>query len=188
MTLDLIPVSQLTSELGVQKTVLAERRNALGISSVKIGRNSYITKTDYDLLLELNDFIKSGGTTPEFLKSKGNNPYGNIRSHAANVPSTTSLPRDISAGLWDALVMGIRDKFAIQLLPSPDPLANYRLLEEAKEKGWALPTSQLLPILGLKSLPRLRCDDAGAFFCRRGFRFERQPKEGLESEWKIQKL
>ena len=109
-----------------------------------------------------------------------------LRAAPQAVIVTPNSPLDTSVTIWSAIASSVQDKFSIQLLPQPDPLANYRLLEEVAKKGWALPTSQLLPMLGLKSVPRLECDGS-TFFSRRGFRFERQPKTGLESEWRVSK-
>ena len=62
----------------------------------------------------------------------------------------------------------------------PDPLANLELLDRVAEKGWLLSTSQLAPLLGLKSLHR-------AEFCRYGFRFTRVGRNGAESAWRVGK-
>jgi hypothetical protein len=62
----------------------------------------------------------------------------------------------------------------------PDPLANLELLDRVAEKGWLLSTSQLAPLLGLKSLH-------GSEFCRYGFVFTRVGRNGAESAWRVEK-
>ena len=62
----------------------------------------------------------------------------------------------------------------------PDPLANLELLERVAEKGWLLSTSQLAPLLGLRSL-------SGKALERYGFTFTRVGRNGAESAWQVEK-
>ncbi|MEB3355956.1 MAG: hypothetical protein VKK04_04465 [Synechococcales bacterium] len=48
------------------------------------------------------------------------------------------------------------------------------------DRGWLVSTSELAPILGLKSLN-------GAEFERYGFRFVRSGKNGSQSAWRVEK-
>jgi len=53
-------------------------------------------------------------------------------------------------------------------------------LERVAEKGWLLSTSQLAPLLGLRSL-------SGKVFERYGFSFTRVGRNGAESAWRVGK-
>ncbi len=61
-----------------------------------------------------------------------------------------------------------------------DPLANLELLEKACSYKWLLSTSQLAPLLGVKSL-------TGKEIHRYGFTFTRVGRNGAESAWAIAK-
>jgi hypothetical protein len=67
---------------------------------------------------------------------------------------------------------------APQAAPPPDPLENLRRIEEAHRNSWKLSSSQLAPLLGLKSL-------TGKEFSRFGYTFTRCGKNGGESAWSI---
>ena len=177
MTLDLIPVSQLTSELGIQKTVLAERRNALGISPVKIGRNSYIAKTDYDLLLELNDWVRSGKTTPEFLKMKGLELNGNVRKNgletSANALGTLAVDNTSS-------FIQLVHEIATALQPKTNPIEHWFSLERAAASNLLLSSLEVKQLIGVKPM--------GSSFTRGSFVFIRYGRIGSSTAWKVEKL
>lgn len=61
---------------------------------------------------------------------------------------------------------------------TPDPLANLRMLQEACDRGWLLSSSQLAPLVGLKSLH-------GKAFERHGFKFVKVGRNGVQSAWKV---
>jgi len=92
---------------------------------------------------------------------------------------TQDTPPKLDPSLALALVVdAIAGK--LQDLTLADPMVNLRSLEEACDRGWLLSTSQLAPLLGLKSLN-------GKEFCRYGFRFTRVGRNGSESAWRVGK-
>ena len=64
--------------------------------------------------------------------------------------------------------------------PPANPLENIRRIQEAHDRQWKLSTSQLAPLLGMKSL-------SGSEIKRFGFVFTRVGKNGVESAWSISK-
>lgn len=191
------------------RTGLSNRMEALGIEAYKEGKQYYVPVDAVEQLDALNECLKrSGATLAECARSIQQMQNSSQEDSCAIAESGASLadakimsdPNNNSNNRVDkttdergSAINSWQYSKSMPTLPYPwvnwmqqaiDPLANYRLLDEVAQKGWALPTSQLLPMLGLKSVPRLTWDEGGAFFRRRGFKFERQPKEGLESEWR----
>lgn len=86
-----------------------------------------------------------------------------------------------AAGLIDAIAGRVVELVSLNPSgrPTPDPLVRLRLLQEACDQGWLLSTSQLAPLLGVKSL-------SGQVIERYGFRFTRVGRNGIESAWRIE--
>jgi hypothetical protein len=66
-SLDLIPVSQLSSRYSINRSVVYTRLKELKIKPQKIGKQSYINPTELNLLDKLDKHLKNGGITSEFL-------------------------------------------------------------------------------------------------------------------------
>lgn len=86
------------------------------------------------------------------------------------------------ASMLDAIAGKVVDIITVRTVEAAplDPLANLRTLDEAAQRGWLLSTSQLAPLLGLKTL-------TGQTIDRYGFTCTRQGRNGMESAWKITK-
>lgn len=70
-----------------------------------------------------------------------------------------------------------------QVTPPPAPISpveNLRDIQEACDRGWYLSSSQLAPLLGLKTLH-------GQEIKRHGFTFTRVGRDGRSSSWKVSK-
>ena len=177
---DSLPVASLQERYGISRSVLYERINALQISSEKRGNKAYVNAEQIQLLDNLHAFLQGGGSTADFLASAGLSatPSGD---ESALVPAGQYAPLDAQALV--ALVGAIAER----LTPPPAapvaftyPLANLEALERAAEHGWLLSTSQLAPLLGMKSL-------TGKALTRYGFTCTRVGKNGAESAWAVQK-
>ncbi len=85
-----------------------------------------------------------------------------------------------AASLIDAIAGKVVEIIRLNQIESiaPDPLANLRMLQEACDRGWLLSSSQLAPLLGVKSL-------SGRTIERFGFTFTRVGRNGIESAWKV---
>jgi hypothetical protein len=178
-TLDSLPVASLQQRYGISRSVLYERINALQISSEKRGNKAYVNAEQIELLDNLHAFLQNGGSTADFLASAG---LSTLLSGDDQLATQSAL---LDAKALAALVVAI----AQQITPSPVaspvaitfPLANLEALERATTNGWLLSTSQLAPLLGLKTL-------TGKALTRYGFTCQRVGKNGTESAWSVSKV
>lgn len=176
--LDSLPVASLQKRYDIARSVVYERIKALRIETEKRGNKAYVNAQQIELLDNLHAFLKGGGSTAEFLAFTG-------------LSAEQSAEQDEVSALQPAGQMAMEQMEAIALLveaiaqrlptsPPADPLANLQALEQAAQNGWLLSTSQLAPLLGLKTL-------SGKELHRYGFTFTRVGKNGAESAWAIAK-
>jgi len=185
-TLDSLPVASLQQRYGISRSVLYERINALQISSEKRGNKAYVNAEQIELLDNLHAFLQNGGSTADFLASAG---LSTLLSGDDQLATQSAL---FDAKAMAALVVAILQERGVanaqQITPSPVaspvaitfPLANLEALERATTNGWLLSTSQLAPLLGLKTL-------TGKALTRYGFTCQRVGKNGNESAWSVSK-
>ncbi len=181
--LDLIPVSRLSDRYGVARSNIYNRLSGLGIEPEKQGGKAYLNADQLRLMDALDQHLKAGGTIADFQPGGqlSYRPTGHVEPsyRAQDSPATLSLSRKGDQSLALAMVVdAIAGKMA-SLKPA-DPLANLRTLDEAAQQGWLLSTSQLAPLLGVKTL-------TGQTIHRYGFICTRQGRNGVESAWKITK-
>ncbi|MGL5922177.1 hypothetical protein [Chroococcidiopsis sp.] len=180
MEIDKVSITKLEKRYSIAKSVLYDRMNALGIKPEKIGNRSYLSGEQLQLLDELQEHMKSGGSLAMFADriSKQTAEQSNMMVAGQTTEQSTeqsALLRIVTASLLDRQ-------------PAPttlDPFENRRKLKEIAEEGWHISTSELLPLLGLKSIPPL--DDHNRF-TRMGFVFWKVGKVGREYEWRITKV
>ena len=179
--IDRIPVNQLMQRYDLVKSAVYKRLNDLGITPQKVGNKSFVNAEQLRLLDDLHQFIKSGGTMPEFLESRGIQPAQNSSSEESSRLSTVQ-PDLIN------LVLALADRVANRLQPAspePDPLAYYQKLEDAARNGWLMRTSEIAELLDL-SISEMqyygdRFSEAGFTFTKAGYR------SGGETAWKVSK-
>jgi hypothetical protein len=193
-TLDRISVSQLPDRYSITRSVVYNRLNDLKIKPERQGNKAYVNAQQLDLLDRLHQHIQQGGITADFLatlepsarasaipsglQSAGQSARASGLQSAEPSARASGLQ---SAGqmLVDAQTLTVLGEMVARSLPAPDPFINLRLLQEACDRGWLLSTSQLAPLLGVKSLN-------GQVVERYGFRFTRVGKNGIESAWRIE--
>jgi molybdopterin converting factor small subunit len=162
------------------------------------GKNIY-NAAQIALMDQLDTHLKTGGTIATFPAADRSDEQSDLSyvsrdtSHSSyrtqdnpkltyrtqDNPSLEPAPMAMTfAGVIDAIAAKVVDAFEQQ--QPVDQLANLRAIEEAYEKGWQLSTSQLAPLLGLKSL-------SGSEIQRFGFTFTRTGRNGSESAWRITK-
>lgn len=179
--IDRIPVNQLMQRYGLVKSAVYKRLTDLGIEPQRVGNKSYVNAEQLRLLDDLHQFIKSGGTMPEFLESRGIQPAQN--SSSGNSSGLSTIQPDVID-----LVSAIAAQFANRLQPpppEPDPLAYYQKLEDAARNGWLMRTSEIAALLDL-SISEMqyygdRFSEAGFTFTKSGYR------SGGETAWKVSK-
>ncbi|MDG2618010.1 hypothetical protein P7L53_17355 [Thermoleptolyngbya sichuanensis XZ-Cy5] len=176
--IDRIPVNQLMQRYGLVKSAVYKRLNDLGIDPQKVGNKSFVNAEQLRLLDDLHQFIKSGGTMPEFLESRGIQPAQNSSS------GDSSGLSNIQPDAID-LVLVIADQVANRLQPPQDPLAYYQKLEDAARNGWLMRTSEIADLLDL-SISEMQY--YGDCFSEAGFTFTKSGyRAGGETAWKVSK-
>jgi hypothetical protein len=180
--IDRIQVNQLSDRYdGLAKSAIYTRMEALKIKPERIGNRSYVNAQQLQLLDALHEFINSGGTTAEFLESRGlNKPQDGMEG----------LSSGLSTGQPDLvrLVTAIASEIVSRVQPQrpdPNPFAYYQMLEDAYRNGWLLSTSEIADLLDLSPAEMRHYGDsfseAGFVFTKAGYR------AGGEVAWKVSK-
>ncbi len=174
-TLDRISVAQLPARYSITRSVVYDRLNDLEIKSERQGNKAYINAEQLDLLDRLHEYIQAGGITADFIASARQSG-----SQSARQSGSQSGLQSAGQMALDAQALTVLGEMMTRFVPAPDPLANLRAIQEACDQGWWLSTSQLAPLLGVKSL-------SGQIIERYGFRFTRMGRNGAESAWRVEK-
>lgn len=191
------PVKDLPDRYSIGRTILYERMNALNITPERQGNRGYITLEQLNLLDDLDKHIKSGQTTPEFLRQhgitsepgvynvrsvrseRGEQMENGFQTETAIARRESSIPTTL-VQLPEELIQIL----ALFLDSRVDPFHQYDALAKAAREGYYLPTSMLLPLLSRKSIPKLDDHDR---FKSMGFVFWKLGKIGNQYQWKITK-
>jgi hypothetical protein len=173
--LDLIPIGNLIDRYGVARSNIYNRLSGLGIEPEKQGGKAYINADQLALMDALNQHLKGGGTIADF---QGQLSYRTGRSEKSY--KTQDNLNSLEVTEQPALIATLMSAIAAFQPQQKDPLANLETLERVAEKGWLLSTSQLAPLVGVKT-------PTGKQFTRYGFTFTRAGKNGAESAWKVTK-
>lgn len=194
--LDRFPVAQLPNRYKLKgRSNVYERLSYLDIKPEKVGRFAYINADQLEAMDQLHLHIQTGqpmngfGTSDRSSDSMDDTsdlsyrPVGHEHLSyktqdtpaSYHLPSVTPLPL-----LSDERLFQFLELMAQHLTARSNPLANLEAIEQAYEHGWLLSTSQLAPLLGVKSI-------TGKTVSRFGFQFERVGRNGTESAWQISK-
>jgi hypothetical protein len=201
--LDSFTIKDFESRYGVTRSNIYNRISGLRdkgyyMEPEKQGNRAVYNADQLALMDQLDQHIKGGRATAEFPAFNeptqlSYRPTGQPQPSykTQDTPSTELAPMTFGiASMMDAIASKVADiinsrqsiPVEIQLpenMQQPDPLANFRSLQEVADRGWLLSTSQLAPLLELKSLP------GKAAFDRYGFRFTKAGKNGSETAWKV---
>ncbi|HEY9662405.1 MAG TPA: hypothetical protein V6C65_28450 [Allocoleopsis sp.] len=207
--LDSFTIKNLESRYGVARSNIYNRIDGLkkkgfALEPEKQQGKSVFNADQIALMDQLDTHLKGGGTIADFgnsgisatsetsgISPRSDRPTGQVepsyktqdmlKADAASIPFGMGAVIDaIAAKVVEILSFRQTTQLAPPLIAPSDPLANLRALEEAYEKGWLLSSSQLAPLVGLKSLH-------GKAFDRFGFRFTKVGRNGAEAAWKITK-
>ena len=180
--LDSLTIKDLESRYGVARSNVYNRINRLKekgypLEPEKRGAKSIFNADQVQVMDALDSHIKAGNEIASFAAAGGHTDLLRVSQDTWKPSHRT---QDITR-VDESKMVGVLLGALASLQPTePDPLANLELLERVAEKGWLLSTSQLAPLLGLKSLH-------GAEFCRYGFVFTRVGRNGAESAWRVGK-
>jgi len=182
--LDSLTIKDLEARYGVTRSNIYNRINGLKekgypMEPEKQAGKSIFNADQVSVMDALDSHIKAGNEIASFPSADGVTPSYVLQDKAELTYRTPDTQPQFDQSLALALVV---EALAGKLQDSqpPDPLVNLRSLEEACDRGWLLSTSQLAPLLGLKSLN-------GKEFSRYGFRFTRVGRNGSESAWRVGK-
>ena len=180
--LDSLTIKDLEARYGVARSNVYNRINGLKekgypLEPEKRGAKSIFNADQVQVMDALDSHIKAGNEIASFAAAGGHTDLLRVSQDTWKPSHRT---QDITRGDESKMVGVLLGALASLQPTEPDPLANLELLERVAEKGWLLSTSQLAPLLGLKSLH-------GAEFCRYGFVFTRVGRNGAESAWRVGK-
>lgn len=152
------PVSQLPARYNIGKSQLYNRLKRLNIKPYFVSSKSYVTFTELELLDELHNFIKGGGTIKDFLKDVLHYDLEDKQDYAL----VNSIPVEITAIDFVKVLM---------------------VLDEFKVRGWLITTKQLALLLN-KSPNTFY---GKKYYNYRGFKLRRLEDSTNESTWEITK-
>jgi hypothetical protein len=186
--IDRFPVSRLPDRYALARSAVYTRMEALGIQPQKIGNKAYINADQLRLLDELDQFIRRGGQTAEFLDLKG---------LQKSKPDTSNLSSGLSTVQPDSLqqIAAIAAQAAAQAIAQlmsrqasgvePDPLEYFEKLEQAARNGWKLRTAEVAYLL---KIPASEIELYGDSFTEAGFTFTKAGyRFGGEVAWSVSK-
>ncbi|MGF1496837.1 MAG: hypothetical protein ACFB8W_08445 [Elainellaceae cyanobacterium] len=196
------PVSQLPDIYGVARSQIYNRFDALQIQPYKLpgqGAKTFISSMDKSLMDRIHTLVSEQGMSladtvgqmtheGAFVPNMAPTGDNNLRQDRPIQPQdslvrqqdspmrqpygtqdTLMLSSQVSTEIVETLARAIATAANYQ---QQDSLDRYRQLEEIADRGWLVSTSELAPILGLKSLN-------GSEFERYGFRLRAIGQEWL---------
>ena len=201
---DRIPLKHIPQRYGIARSLLYTRMKDLEIKPEKDSKQAYLNALQLAQLDALNDHIRQGGTTTEFLSEKSNitqNP------HSANISNDSSRDggatfSDASSGeefnqtrharVADPEKLAWRNSTATHSLTTPNLWPSFyfpskylhlqylECLDRAASQNWLLTTLEVKKLLGVSPV--------GARYVRGSFAFIKCGKIGRQIGWRIEKL
>lgn len=195
--LDRILVCKLPSRYGIARSALYTRMKDLGIKPEKEGKQSYIGAEEMELLDALHEHLQRGGTTSEFLLLHNDLTWTDWtkESGTASDYSLAVLVEQLKQAPEIKLLLTAISHLLLAKAhyfePNINPFKCRLLLSEAVSSSCILTSSELIAILKIEKIPRLKKGQ----FARKGFLFTRVERNseipltsGREAEWKVSKL
>ena len=149
---------------------------ALGISPFKQGKRAYIHLEQLHQLDALHEHLAAGRHLQDFSTSAiETSQLEEVDVSNSSIDNTnTNAPLERLVNAAESLTGALMD-FA-----SPDPISNWRRLQEATENGWLLTTSQVRELTGAKP--------HGQSWQRGSFVFRKTGKIGREASWSVERV
>ncbi len=174
-------------ELKTRQSVY-DRLNAVKAEVLKEGNKSYVTEDVINLLDQLQDHLKLGGSIktftptvtatvqPEIDSVNSNLDNGSVNSKTDSVSSQLDSQENyVQLDLFEEIVFKVVEK----VVPS-NPISHWEKLDQAVERGYILSTSEVAELLGTKSKSKE--------WTRGSFKFIRRGKIGNQSGWQVTKI
>lgn len=93
------PTSELQHRYRIARSAVYNRLEQLGITPQRVGRKSFLSAAQLQLMDELHHFIQQGGDGAEFARSKGIKPKAKAMGQEASVAYLRVL-EDASSNGW----------------------------------------------------------------------------------------
>jgi len=187
--IDRFPVKELPNRYSINRSVLYTRLEKLGIKTSKEGNKSFIDGESLKLLDALDQHLKKGGTTSEFLDQttnptdKPDNPL--ISLNEGNYDNKTDKLDRPDKQTGQLANSGLLEQLFSLTLEAVENrrtgLNDLRDLQEIADNNWLLPTKRLAEIIGCS-----RSYFQGKkeiHYC--GFKLEKIGKQGNETLWRV---
>ena len=171
--IDPFPVAALPDRFSTSKQTVYTRMEALGISPIKQGKRAYIHLDQLHQLDALHDHLAAGGHLQDFSTSAIETHPVEKLDVSNQAVSNTDAPLTRLVNAAESLTGALMD------IASPDPISNWRRLQEATENGWLLTTSQVRELTGAKP--------HGQSWRRGSFVFRKRGKIGREASWSVER-
>ena len=182
-SIDQIPIAQLQSRYGLERSSVYFRLSALKIKPEKSGRRAYINSHQLKLLDDLDTFVKAHGKMPDFQEDSSTGQLIELSNQLEELSNGHTV--DIDDAQNTTSINGIAEVLATLLRrPAVDEFSSrLHLFQDACDHGWLLRTSELAQLLQLnpKSLIHHKS------YQRYGFTFTKLGRSGVESGWEISK-
>ena len=177
---NLIPLADLPTRYGISRSVIYDRLGALNIEPTRSGKRAFIKAQDLKLLDELDEHLKRGGITSEFVENMSGIHTATDTRQIENDLKVSTQVEETRANL--TLISELVNQLNANLITS-DPLSDYEALERACRNGWLLSTSRLASLLGLS--PKTLVSHKK--LSRYGFLFTKEGRNGIETAWRVSK-
>lgn len=189
--IDQFPVKSLPHRYNINRSVVYTRLEKLNIKPQKEKNQSFISGEDLKLLDQLDQHLKAGGNTTDFLDQTTSptlQPDRQSKISDSRIETTgqdTPDKQDSTTG--QLAIQGILDQLVTTALEATENkrkgLNDLRDLEEIASNNWLLPTGRLAEIIG----------KSNSFFSGKeeinycGFILKREGKQGNQYMWRVNK-
>lgn len=175
------PVSDLPSRFNLGKQAVYNRLEALSIKPIKVGKRSYISAEQLEVLDRLHLHIDQCGSMADFESS---HLLQIIPLDA--IDKSTGLVENVhtQAELLVNLIAGAVSGAIASTVQQRNPLWYMSELEKAEAQSWLLTTSEVHQLIGVKPTTPKKV----SIYQRGCFIFTKAGKIGTQTAWKVKKI
>lgn len=175
--LDRIPVSQAQASSGLSRSSFYKRLQHCGITPLKVGVQSFLTRGDLERLADCERWVQAGHRPEDFLASIGEAPAAGRLAASPAQALAAVMAQQLPLVEEERDGEEAPEELVAAAVAHLDGLLSF--LTKAARNSWELPTSQVHLLVGAK--PK------GAVFSRYGFAFVPAGKHGQETSWRVER-